>query len=317
MNSVIKVNLNHIALAATLVLIISCGEQTTTSVDQKSISQEELLRVPFLSAESGAEKDFYLYLPSGYHHDPSKKWPVMLFLHGDGERGNSQDELKYVLKHGPLYEAWVQRKALPFIIVSPQLPVFGRDTLGVSYLVGRNPDDFPDRLPEGVPDREPESRMEMPMGGFDNPEIEELNIPSRGWELVEQDLLTIIDTVLTNYQCDPKRLYITGLSYGGFGTWHMISEHPELFAAASPVVGWGHPDQMRPIAERNLPLWVFSGGRDPVVQKRFFIPGINRLEELGHTSLRYTIHEEMGHDVWKRVYGGNDLYSWLLEHELP
>jgi predicted peptidase len=188
--------------------------------------------------------------------------------------------------------------------------------LGLSYLVNRNPDDFPDRLDQGVPDREPEAVMDLPMGGFVEPAIEEFQIPSRGWELVEEDLLTIVNKVLTDYNCDSSRFYLTGLSYGGFGTWHMISKHPDLFAAASPVVGWGHPDQMEPIAARNMPLWVFSGGRDPEIQKRFFTRGINRLEELGHTNLRYTIHEDMGHDVWKRVYAGDDLYNWLLEQQL-
>ncbi|GJM28428.1 MAG: hypothetical protein DHS20C17_10630 [Cyclobacteriaceae bacterium] len=277
---------------------------------------DKLLRVPFVSSLNSSEKDFFLYLPSGYGDDSTRKWPVLMFLHGDGERGDSKKELGFVLKHGPLYEAWVQKKPLPFIIISPQLPVFGRDTLGLNYLVNRDPDDFPDRLEQGTPSRAQESVMDFPMGGFNNPTLEELKIPERGWEMVEEDLMTIIRMVLTDYNADHKRFYLTGLSYGGFGTWHMISRYPELFAAASPVVGWGHPDQMEPIATRNLPLWIFSGGRDQVVQKRFFIPGINRLEALGHTNLRYTIHDDMGHDVWKRVYAGDDLYNWLLKHQL-
>ena len=134
--------------------------------------------------------------------------------------------------------------------------------------------------------------------------------------MVEEDLLTIIDKVRSDYNADASRLSLTGLSYGGFGTWHMASKHPDLFAAANPIVGWGHPDQMGPIAEANLPLWVISGGRDQVIKKQFFIPGVNRLEELGHTNMRYTIHEDMGHDTWKRVYAGDDIYNWFLEHSL-
>ena len=282
----------------------------------KPISEDELLRVPFISKESGSEKDFYLYLPKGYRDQPEKKWPVILFLHGDGERGNSKEDLKFVLTHGPLYEAWVQKKELPFVIISPQLPLFGRDTLGLSYLVDRDTADVQDRIERGVPDRTPDFETPIPMGGFIDPAVEDLRLPPNGWEQVEEDLLIIINQVLNDYQTDPDRLYLTGLSYGGFGTWHMASNHPALFAAASPIVGWGHPDQMAPIVKRKLPLWVFSGGRDQTVLKKHFIPGVNKLEELGYQGLRYTIHEDMGHDVWKRVYAGDDLYHWFLEHSL-
>ena len=294
-----------------LLAILSCNQQEI----KVSNSPDELLRIPFTSIETNAEKDFFLYLPAGYYDQPEKRWPVILFLHGNGERGNSKQELGFVLKHGPLYEAWVQRKELPFVIVSPQLPMFGMDTLGVSYLIDRNLDEFPDRLPEGVPEREPEGRVDRPMGGFENPTVAELQVPPRGWDLIEEDLITIINKVTSEFQVDASRLYLTGLSYGGFGTWYMASKHPELFAAANPVVGWGHPDLMEPIAKHNLPLWVFSGGRDQVVEKRFFIPGLNKLEELGHTDLRYTIHEDMGHDTWKRVYAGDDIYHWFLQHQ--
>ena len=299
-------------LSFLLVAILSCQENPDNS---KPISPDELLRIWFNSIETNADKDFFIYLPLGYHDDPNKEWPVILFLHGDGERGNSKDELGFVLKHGPLYEAWVQKKELPFIIISPQLPLFGRDTMDIPYLKNRERI-FPDRLLEGVPDRDAVSRSEVPMAGAAVPDITELYLPPGGWDLVEQDLITIIDKVMENFQADSQRLYLTGLSYGGFGTWYMASKYPDLFAAVSPVVGWGHPEQMAPIAEKELPIWVFSGGRDFVVHKQYFLPGVNKLEELGHTSLRYTIHEDMGHDTWKRVYSGDDLYHWFLEHRL-
>ena len=75
-----------------------------------------------------------------------------MFLHGDGERGNGQDELGYVLKHGPLYEAWIQKKDLPFIIISPQLPMFGRDQLPeMAYILKRTPAEIPNRAPNSSP----------------------------------------------------------------------------------------------------------------------------------------------------------------------
>jgi predicted peptidase len=63
-----------------------------------------------------------------------------------------------------------------------------------------------------------------------------------------------------------------------------------------------------------MPIWVFAGGRDPAVPVQFFYPGLNELERLGHSEVRFTIHGDVGHDVWERVYGGVDVYDWLLSH---
>lgn len=70
-------------------------------------------------------------------------WPILMFLHGNGERGNGKDELDYVLMHGPLYEAWIQKKDLPFIIVSPQLPMFDFDNKGIDYITNRSKKIYP------------------------------------------------------------------------------------------------------------------------------------------------------------------------------
>ena len=110
---------------------------------------------------------------------------------------------------------------------------------------------------------------------------------------------------------------MTGLSYGGFGTWNLASRHPERFAAIAPVAGWGHSDLMAPLAERQMPVWAFAGGRDRTIWTKHFFTGLNKLEELGHEDVRFTIHEDRGHDVWRRVYAGDDLYLWLLTHQLP
>ncbi len=139
-------------------------------------------------------------------------------------------------------------------------------------------------------------------------------VPPGGWQDCEKDILTIIEYVLSNYQVDKAKVYLTGLSYGGFGTWFIASKYPDIFAAINPIVGWGHPDLMGPIAQHQLPVWAFSGGRDTSVETKYFFAGLNRLEQLGHTSVQFTIHEDMGHDVWKRVYAGEDIYLWFLSH---
>ena len=276
----------------------------------------KLLRVTYDSVATKAKRDYFVWLPTGYAASP-KPWPVLLTLHGNGERGNAQDELDYLLKNGPLYEAWIQKRELPFIIVAPQLPMYGQDE-HAEYLRTRTPAEIPLRLEDGVPQRPRDFETPNPMLGA----LEEKNVPGgaygppKGWPELEADLISILDYVLANYRADPARQYLTGLSYGGFGTWYMASRYPQRFAAIAPVVGYGHSELMAPIAAAKLPIWCFAGGRDQGVQVKHFYRGLNRLEELGHSEFRFTIEADMGHDVWSRVYAGNDVYEWLLQHSV-
>ncbi|MDH4297700.1 MAG: prolyl oligopeptidase family serine peptidase [Cyclobacteriaceae bacterium] len=286
-----------------------------SACEQKERAVEELLRVPYISTVDDLERDFFLYLPKGYADEPEKEWPVIMFLHGNGERGNGKDELGYTLIHGPLYEAWIQKRDIPFIIIVPQKHMFGTDTLGISYIDNRTTDWIPVRLAEGVPERPKEGLSDQLMKGVVDMPVDSFppNTASlRGWNNCEQDLMNIIKSVLTDYHADAKRVYLTGLSSGGYGTWYMASKHPETFAAISPLVGVGHPDMMAPIAEHQIGVWAFAGGKDNGARKEYFYAGMNRLQELGDSSVRFTVHEDMGHDVWTRVYGGNDIYDWFL-----
>lgn len=290
------------------------GEQEAPPSQQPS--QERLLRHSFTSS-AGEERDVFVYLPRGYDQETSRLWPVLLFLHGNGERGDGKRDLDWVLAHGPLYEAWVQKRDLAFVIVSPQLPLFGLDRT-IDYIRDRDPGTIPRRLESGTPPRPEEFATPQTMTGA----VEDRDLPvgpeglPDGWYRREADLLTVLDQTLESYRTDCSRVYLTGLSYGGFGTWYLASRHPERFAAIAPVVGWGHPDLMPPLAEARTPIWAFAGGRDTAVQARHFFTGLNRLEALGHEDVRFTIHEDVGHDTWRRVYGGQDLYDWLLGHRL-
>lgn len=293
----------------TLGLVNACAHQ--------GLSEARLERVDYVSQVDQKGRQFFVYLPRGYDGQEGRDWPVIVFLHGNGERGNGREELGYVLKHGPLYEAWIQKRDLPFIIVAPQLPMFGMDETA-DYLRDRDPTTIPERWAQGTPQRptpfptpDPMTAVPAPESMADTP----LLLPN-GWERLEDDLLSILKQVKSEFRTDHQRVYLTGLSYGGFGTWYMASQHPDKFAAIAPVVGWGHPDLMEPIADRELPLWAFAGGRDTAVEARYFYPGLNKLEALGHPDVRFTIHEDMAHDTWTRVYRSADLYRWLLEHSL-
>lgn len=303
---------NLVFIFVVTVLFIACQPISHPLIDKKS--QEQLLRIDYTSKVDNASHQYFVYLPRGYAKQSAKKWPVMLFLHGNGERGNGRDELDYVISHGPLYEAWIQKKDLPFIIISPQLPMFGMES--VPYIANRTRVQIPQRLAAGVPTRDAffatQGAMQPAPLLTDMKTVEPL-LPA-GWERVEQDLLAMLSHVQQEYRADKDRIYLTGLSYGGFGTWYMASKHPQIFAAIAPVVGWGHPDLMAPIAEHNLPVWTFAGGRDTSIEKKFFYAGMNELENLGATKVRFTVEEDMAHDTWKRVYAGDDLYTWLLSH---
>jgi predicted esterase len=276
-------------------------------------SAAQLKRVSYHSAATGEDRDYYVYLPEGFAQ--KDRWPVLMTLSGNGERGDGKGDLDYVLANGPLFEAWSQRRRLPFVIIAPQLPMFNQAGQGfitsrtrarIRYPRADGP--YPpgpnytgtDRM-EGVP-----ADPHMPFGLDGTPE---------GWSLIENELLAMVDRTLAEFKGDPTRVYLTGLSTGGFGTWYLAGRHPERFAAIAPVAAFCHPDLAGPIAKAKLPLWVFTGGRDPYFKVQYFYPALNALEAQGHSEVRFTIEADMGHNSWNRVYAGQDLYDWLLTHQ--
>jgi predicted peptidase len=277
-------------------------------------SEPELKRVAYQSARTGRQREYFVYLPRGFAQ--KKDWPVMLFLHGDGERGDAKAELDYVLIHGPLSEAWFQKRDLPFVIISPQLDKFSRGN--IPYIRDRTPAQIPKRLANGVPPRADERnvRTEPMVAGV--PADNELPDPKddqpEGWGEMEAEVMAMVDATLRDFKGDAKRVYLTGLSYGGFGTWLFGSKHPQKFAAIAPVVGYGYPQQAASIAQGKLPVWCFAGGRDPSVPPKYFFAAMNELEKRGGVENRFTIEADLGHFTWVRVYGGEDLYSWFLRH---
>ena len=282
-------------------------------------SQARLLRIPYKSTATGKGREYLLYLPAGYEEDEDKLWPVMLFLHGGGERGNGINDLDFVMVHGPLYEAWIRHRDLPFIIIGPQLPVFDQEfQVQMRARVPR-----PTRRPDGPPPRRQADRPAECMKRAADPtpsihgateQFGEGGIPG-GWQLCEGDLLAIVDEVLTDYRADSERVYLTGLSYGGYGSFTLAAAYPERWAAVAPICGDANADIAVKLAATQMPLWIFQGGRDPVVKAHWVYEVANVLEEAGHRSVRFTVHEDLGHDVWSRIYAGQDLYNWLLSHD--
>ncbi len=292
-----------------------CAFLLGLSASGRTLSEPQLLRVAYHSDRMNAERHYLVYLPPGF--EKQEKWPVILFLHGNGERGDGNGELDYVLRHGPLFEAWAQRKDLPFVIISPQLPMY--DQGGVSYIKNRTPADIPRRLSQGINPYPPHyvgtDKMDGQLSEELPPELADYGQSPRGWNTIADEVMGMLDHVLKAYKGDAKRVYLTGLSEGGKGTWYLAAKHPEKFAAIAPIVGPGTLSEAPSLAAVKMPMWVFAGGRDTTDNRvKYFYPVLNKLEELGHPDVRFTIEADMAHNTWIRVYAGQDLYTWFLAH---
>lgn len=285
------------------------------------LAGDQLLRRSYDSEVTGKSREYLVYLPQGYSAQQEKAWPVILFLHGNGQRGDGQDDLDFVMRFGPLMEAWVQRRELPFIIISPQLPLFGEQ----EAIDDRINHTRPARLEAGQPQRnhgypsewpiERQAEEQYPAGPhqaydpFNDPD----GLP-KGWCRIDEELILILDAVLHEFHADSSRVYLSGISLGGFGSFHMAAKYPERWAAIAPIAGVGSLADAKNIAQAKIPVWMFAGGKDQVIKPHWIYKTARALEEGGLPVLRFTVHEDMDHDVWKRVYQGDELFDWFLHY---
>lgn len=121
----------------------------------------------------------------------------------------------------------------------------------------------------------------------------------------------LLDEVSQKYAVDPDRVYLTGLSMGGYGTWNLASTYPDRFAAIAPICGGGLPRYASRL--RNLGVWVFHGAKDPVVKLDESEEMVNALKAVG-AEVRFTVYPEAQHDSWTETYNNPELYEWLLQH---
>ena len=198
------------------------------------------------------ELEYLLALPKDYDKDTTKAWPLMVFLHGAGERGSDINKVKV---HGPA-KLVEQGKDFPFIVVSPQCP-------------------------EG-----------------------------QWWNNRVETVMALIDEIAEKYRVDPKRIYLTGLSMGGFGTWSITTTFPDRFAAIVPICGGGQPYQAGNL--KKIPIWAFHGGKDPVVPVAESERMVDAVKKAGGNA-KLTIYPEAQHDSWTETYNNPALYEWLLK----
>jgi predicted peptidase len=131
----------------------------------------------------------------------------------------------------------------------------------------------------------------------------------------------LVKQLIARFRIDPARVYLTGLSTGGYGVWSAAMEHPERFAAVAPVAGGGntvfpkHAEGAQLSALRSLGVWAFHGGSDSIVDPNESQRMIGELQKIGAPDVRVTIFPGAPHDVWSRVYDNAALYEWFLQHQ--
>ena len=210
--------------------------------------------------------------PLGYQ--PGKKYPLVLFLHGAGERG---DDNQVTLVHAASDFADEQRrKQYPCYVVIPQCPE-QKKWSEVDW--SKDSSELP---------KEPSSSM--------------------------QAIKELLDEMVDSAGVDPNRMYITGLSMGGYGTWDAIARYPDFFAAAAPVCGGGDPATVKTFAK--LPIWCFHGANDSVVKVIRSQEMVNALKAVG-SSVQYTEYPGVEHDSWTATYSNPALYEWMFAQQKP
>jgi predicted peptidase len=205
---------------------------------------------------------YLLFLPADYNSQSKKRWPLMLFLHGAGERGTN---LSMVTRHGPP-KIVKDKPDFPFLLVSPQCPTGER------------------------------------------------------WS--NDTLLALLDDIVFKYKIDTNRVYLTGLSMGGYGTWSLGTARPERFTAIAPICGGGETipillaDGKRKDQLKKLPVWAFHGAKDPTVKLEESEKMVAAYKRLGNNNVELTVYPEAGHDSWTETYNNPKLYEWFLSHSL-
>jgi len=129
-----------------------------------------------------------------------------------------------------------------------------------------------------------------------------------GWKVDVLDML--LDEMVRRYRVNESCIFVTGLSMGGAGTWELAFAYPERFAAIVPICGYADPVNAKKI--KDLPVWVFHGGKDDVVLPEQSINMVNALKAIG-SPVKFTIYPDAGHDSWTQAYDDPELWKWLLE----
>lgn len=205
--------------------------------------------------------------------EEGKKYPLVLFLHGAGERGT--DNLAQI-KHGvPAILAGAEKLNQPIFLIAPQCP------------------------PEQWWSAPVEDRMSLKDAGGKNPLIEAV--------------LSLVAETAKEQPINPARIYVTGLSMGGFGTFDLLARTPETWAAAIPICGAGAPETAEKF--KNVPVHIFHGAADDVVPPAGSQAMFDALQKAGAKDAKLTLYPSVGHDSWTKTYADPEAIKWLFSQK--
>ncbi|MFI5185320.1 MAG: prolyl oligopeptidase family serine peptidase [Chitinophagales bacterium] len=249
--------MNHFKLIVFFSALIFCAGQFAFSQSSSRFSFNKYIN-------KGDTLNYRLLFPDA---DTFRKYPLVIFLHGSGERGNDNEAQ---LKWGVMNFATDQNMILhPALVIAPQCP----EKSGWSNF----------------------SRNDMKLQPT----------PTKPMEL----LMGLIHQLIKTMPVDTNRIYITGLSMGGYGTYDAIERYPGLFAAAVPVCGAGDTSKVSSIV--HLPIWIVHGAEDPAVNPKFSLDMLNALSRAGaHPG--FTQYPEVGHFSWLVAYSDALIMEWLF-----
>ncbi|WP_276500547.1 prolyl oligopeptidase family serine peptidase [Terrimonas pollutisoli] len=131
--------------------------------------------------------------------------------------------------------------------------------------------------------------------------------PRAGWKV--EILKQMLDDIKKRYRVDNDRVYLTGLSMGGFGTWNLSEKYPDEFAAIAPICGGGNAEQVWKL--RHMPVWCFHGAKDDVVPSSASQTMVDALKKY-NSNVKFTLYPDANHNSWDVTYNNDSLYSWLL-----
>ncbi len=216
--------------------------------------------------------NYRILYPEGF--DKSKRYPVVLFLHGRGESGDDNEKQ---LVHGSSLFLEAQAE-YPAIVIFPQCPTT----------------DYWSNV----------DRIEKDGGGL------QFKFPyDRPANPALAAVMDLVDQELSKPYVDENRLYVTGLSMGGMGTWELLWRMPEKIAAAAPICGGGPPEMAHKMTD--VPIWAFHGLKDDVVQPRFSINMVRAIQREGGLA-KITLYPDANHNSWDPAFAEPDYLPWMF-----
>lgn len=223
---------------------------------------------------------YRILFPQNY--DSSKQYPLVLFLHGAGQRG--KDNQKQLVNGASLFLKEANRTRFPAIVIFPQCSM--NDFWARTRVLRTSTDSTPFRF---------EYLTDVPM--------------NKGLNLVSQ----LLDSFASTKSIDNKKIYVGGLSMGGMGTFELLWRKPNFFAAAFPICGGGNPSTVS-LYGKNFPVWIFHGDKDQVVDVNDSRKMVAALK-VAEAKAKYTEYPGVKHDSWKKAFQEPQLLPWLFSQK--